>query len=60
MIVQGVNFNEEYARGVGVEEFVSHFAGIVYLELAESDRIKLLQDVYKKINPTKKRKEGED
>ena len=60
MIVQGVNFNEEYARGVSVDEFVSHFKGIIYLELAESERIKLLQDVHKKLNPAKKRKEGED
>ena len=60
MIVNSVNFNEEYARGVSVEDFVSHFKGIVYLELAESERIKLLQDVHKKLNPAKKRKEGED
>ncbi len=60
MIVQGVNFNEEYARGVSIEDFVSHFKDIVYLELAESERIKLLQDVYRKMNPAKKRKEGED
>lgn len=51
MIVDGVNFNEKAIKGMSQKAFVDKCIDVFWTDRDRSARRKILEDVYKRINP---------
>ncbi|MDR1347352.1 MAG: hypothetical protein LBJ63_02830 [Prevotellaceae bacterium] len=46
ILIDGINFNEAWAKAVTEEAFVAHFGRFAYPELTEDERTEKLKQVY--------------
>ena len=51
MIIEGINFNKEWAKSVSEKKFVNHFLPIHFQELEINKREEKLKGVYAILNP---------